>query len=97
MQRTRPEEARASIQRALSFASEITRRERQQIEAISFWIQGQERQALARLKEHLAEFPRDALLMRLAHLLYNRGCSSVGEANFPPAFLALLHGSAPHC
>jgi tetratricopeptide (TPR) repeat protein len=97
MQRTRPEEARASIQRALSFASEITRRERQQIEAISFWIQGQERQALARLKEHLAEFPRDALLMRLAHLLYNRGCSSVGEANFPPVFLALLHDSASHC
>lgn len=97
MQRARPEEARARIQRALSLASEITRRERQQLEATNFWIQGQGRQALARLKEHLAEFPRDALLMRLAHLLYNRGCSSVGEANFPPAFLALLHGSAPHC
>lgn len=97
MQRARPEEARASIQRALSLASEITRRERQQLEAINFWIQGQGREALGRLKEHLAEFPQDALLMRLAHLLYNRGCSSVGEANFPPVFLALLHDSAPQC
>ena len=97
MQRARPEEARASMQRALSLASEITRRERQQLEAANLWIQGQGREALARLKAHLAEFPRDALLMRLAHLLYNRGCSSVGEANFPPVFLALLHGSAPHC
>ncbi|MDH3602017.1 MAG: hypothetical protein OEU26_20590 [Candidatus Tectomicrobia bacterium] len=97
MQRARPEEARARIQHALSLASEITRRERQQLEATNLWIQGQGRQALARLKEHLAEFPRDALLMRLAHLLYNRGCSSVGEANFPPAYLALLHDCAPHC
>ncbi|HEY7710736.1 MAG TPA: hypothetical protein VIG57_11985, partial [Candidatus Entotheonella sp.] len=97
MQRARPEEARASMPRALSLASEITRRERQQLEATNFWIQGQGREALDRLKAHLAEFPQDALLMRLAHLLYNRGCSSVGEANFPPVFLALLHGSAPQC
>jgi tetratricopeptide (TPR) repeat protein len=97
MQRARPEEARASMQRALSLASGITRRERQHLEAIHLWIQGQGRQALARVKDHLAEFPRDALLMRLAHLLYNRGCSSVGVANFPPAYLALLRGCAPHC
>jgi tetratricopeptide (TPR) repeat protein len=45
----------------------------------------------------LAEFPREALLMRLAHLLYNRGCSSVGEANFPVAYLGLLQKSAPYC
>ncbi|MCZ6876158.1 MAG: hypothetical protein O7G88_21940, partial [bacterium] len=32
-----------------------------------------------------------------AHLIYNRGCSSIGEPNFPPAFLALLHGSASQC
>ena len=80
-----------------SLASDITRRERQQLEAINLWIQGEGRQALAQLKDHLAEFPRDALLMRLAHLLYNRGCSSVGEPNFPPVFLELLHGSAPQC
>lgn len=97
MQRARPAEAQGRIQRALSLAAGITRRERQQLEAINLWIQGQGRQALARLTEHLAEFPGDALLMRLAHLLYNRGCSSVGEANFPSAYLALLHGSAPHC
>lgn len=97
MQRARPEEAKASIQTARDLAVEVTRRERQQIEAIHSWIQGQGRQALTQLKGHLAEFPRDALLLRLAHLLYNRGCSSVGEPNFPPAYLALLHDCAPHC
>ncbi len=97
MQRARPAEARASMQCALDLAAGSTRRERQQIEAVNLWIQGRGREALAGLKDHLAEFPRDALLMRLAHLLYNRGCSSVGVANFPPAFLELLHGCAPHC
>ncbi len=97
MQRARPEEAKASMQRALSFASDITPREHQQLQAADQWIQGQGLRALAQLKDHLAEFPRDALMMRLAHLLYNRGCSSVGEADFPPAYLELLHGSAPHC
>lgn len=97
MQRARPEDARASIQEALRLALGITRRERQQLEAVSLWIQGQGRQALACIKEHLAEFPRDALLLRLAHLLYNRGCSIAGVANFPPAYLALLHRLAPYC
>ncbi len=97
MQRARPEEARASAKHALSLAPGITRRERQQLEAISFWINGAASQALARLKEHLSEFPRDALLMRLAHRLYALGCSGAGVANFPPEFLALLQGVAPHC
>ena len=97
MQRARPEEARASIERALALAPAATRRERQQIEAVHLWIQGEGLQALAQLKAHLAEFPQDALLMRMAHLIYNRGCSSVGEPNFPPAFLNLLHGSADAC
>jgi tetratricopeptide (TPR) repeat protein len=97
MQRARPDDAKASMQRALSLTAAMTRRERQQLEATNLWIQGEGRQALAQLKAHLAEFPRDALLMRLAHLIYNRGCSSIGEPNFPPAFLALLHGSAPQC
>jgi len=97
MQRARPDDAKASMERALCLAPNVTRRERQQLEATHLWIQGEGRQALAQLKDHLAEFPRDALLMRLAHLLYNRGCSSVGEANFPPVFLDLLHGSAAQC
>ena len=87
MQRAQPGEARSNIQRALALAAGITRRERQQLEIINLWIQGQGHQALALLIEHLAEFPRDALLMRLAHLLHNRG-SSAGVANFPAAFLA---------
>ena len=97
MQRARPDEAKASMQRALSLAGGITQRERQQLEATHLWIEGQGQEALAKLKAHLAEFPQDVLLMRLAHLLYNRGCSSLGEPNFPPQFLGLLHGSASEC
>ena len=97
MQRVQPAEARTSIARALACAAGITRRERQQLAIINLWIQGQGRQALTQLIAHLAEFPREALLMRLAHLLYNRGCSSVGEANFPVAYLGLLQKSAPYC
>lgn len=96
MQRARPEEAGVSMQRALALAATCTRRERQQLAAVSLWIQRRGRDALARLTAHLAEFPRDAMLLRLAHLLYNRGCSSVGVANFPPAYLQLLEGCAPH-
>jgi tetratricopeptide (TPR) repeat protein len=97
MQRARPDDAKASMERALRLASRVTRRERQQLEVTHLWIQGEGRQALTQLKNHLVEFPRDALLMRLAHLLYNRGCSSVGEPNFPPKFLELLHGCAAQC
>jgi tetratricopeptide (TPR) repeat protein len=97
MQRARPDDAKASMQRALALAENMTRRECQQIEATHLWIQGKGREALAELRNHLAEFPRDALMMRLAHLLYNRGCSSVGEPNFPPVFLGLLHDCAPQC
>ncbi len=97
MQRARPEAARASIQQALALAETSTRREQQQIEAVNAWIHGRGPDALARLTEHLASFPQDAMLMRLAHLLYNRGCSSVGVPDFPPAYLQLLEGCAPHC
>ena len=96
-QRARPEEARETIKQALALASGVTRRERQQIEAVSFWIKGQGRDSIALIKVHLAEFPRDGLLLRLAHRLYMLGCSGAGSPNFPPEYLALLKGVEPHC
>ena len=96
-QRARPEEAKETMAQALALASGITRRERQQIQAISHWINGKGRDSIALIKEHLAEFPRDGLLMRLAHRLYMLGCSGAGSPNFPPEYLALLNGVAPQC
>ena len=96
-QRARPGEARETITRALALASGVTRRERQQIEAVSFWIKGQGRDSIALTKEHLSEFPRDGLLLRLAHRLYMLGCSGAGSPNFPPEYLALLKGVEAHC
>ena len=97
MQRARPQEARESIARALELSDGISRRERQQIDAINFWITGKGPQSIALIKEHVAEFPRDALLLRLAHRLYMLGCSGAGVANFPPAYLALLQSIEPNC
>ncbi|MCH2318242.1 MAG: hypothetical protein MK524_18065, partial [SAR202 cluster bacterium] len=96
-QRARPEEARETVKQALALASGVTRRERQQIEAGSFWIKCQGRDSIALIKVHLAEFPRDGLLLRLAHRLYMLGCSGAGSPNFPPEYLALLKGVEAHC
>ena len=97
MQKARPDDAKKGIQHALSLSGGITRRERQQIEAVAHWINGKGRDSIALIKEHLYEFPRDGLLMRLAHRLYMLGCSGAGAPNFPPEYLGLLKTVAPHC
>lgn len=97
MQRARPADAREIAKRAISLAKDVTRRERQQIEAVCLWINGQGARSIGLIKEHLAEFPRDALLVRLAHRLYMLGCSGAGVPNFPPEYLALLRGMESHC
>ena len=70
--------ARESVERAHSLTGGISRRERQQIEAIRLFVNGQGPQSLALIREHLAEYPRDAILLRLAQRLYVLGCSGVG-------------------
>ena len=96
-QRARPEEARQTIEKALALSPGITRRERQQIETVAHWIHGRGRDSIGLIKEHLNEFPRDGLLMRLAHRLYMLGCSGAGSPDFPPEYLGLLRKVAPHC
>ena len=97
MQRARPAEAKESAERAQALASDCTRRERQQIEAICLWVNGKGPQSIVMIKEHLSEFPRDAVLVRLAHRLYMLGCSGAGVPNFPPEYLALLRGMESKC
>ena len=83
-------EAKASVERASALVSGISRRERQHVEAISLFVNGKGPQALALIREHLDEFPRDAMMMRLASRLFLLGCGGSGVANFPEELLALL-------
>jgi tetratricopeptide (TPR) repeat protein len=96
-QRARPDEARSSSQQALSLSAGVTRRERQQVQAIDWWINGKGRNSIALIKEHLDEFHRDGLLMRLAHRLYMLGCSGAGSPDFPPEYLELLQRVERYC
>src|SRR5918999_712942 len=91
------EEARKSAQNAVALARGITRREQQQIQAIELFVSGNGPQSLALIREHLAEFPRDALLMRLAQRLFMLGCSGAGVPDFPEELLALLKAVERDC
>ena len=96
-QRARPDEAKASSYLALTLSSGVTRRELQQIKAIDLWINGKGPDSIALIKEHLGEFHRDGLLMRLAHRLYMLGCSGAGSPDFPPEYLGLLKSVERYC
>ena len=89
--------ARESAQQAQSLAAGTTRREQQQIEAITRWTAGKGPEALALINEHLAEFPRDMLMVRVAQRLFVLGCSAVGAgvANYPREHFALMNTLAP--
>ena len=97
MLRAQADQAREAAEHALSLTPGISRREWQHIEAISLWVHGQGTASIALIKEHLAEFPQDALMIRLAQRLYMLGCSGAGVANFPAELLALLNSIAPYC
>ncbi len=90
-------EARDAAQRAQSLTAGISRREQQQIEAIALWTNGKGPEALAIIHQHLAEFPRDMLMVRVAQRLYVLGCSSVGAAvpNYPQELFTLMKSVAP--
>ena len=96
-QKNGPADAKSTSKGALALASGVRRRERQQIEAVDLWINGKSRNSIQLIKEHLAEFHRDGVLMRLAHRLYMRGCDGAGTPDFPPEYLALLRQVATYC
>jgi len=58
--------ARAAAGRARETVAGATRRERQHVEAVSALITGETARGLALVDEHVAEFPRDALLVNQA-------------------------------
>jgi tetratricopeptide (TPR) repeat protein len=58
--------ARAAVGRARETVAGATRRERQHVEALSALVGGETTRGLALVDEHVAEFPRDALLVNQA-------------------------------
>ena len=89
-------EAKASAESAIQLSSGITQRERQNIQIVSQLITGKSHEAIAAINEHLKEFPRDALLLRLAQRLYVQGCGGSGVADYPPLFYQMLKDLEPH-
>ena len=96
MLQARMAEAKASADRAMTLAAGISRREQQQIEVIKLAVDGDGRRALALLREHVGEFPRDALLLRLAQRILILGCSGAGVASFPEELMAMLRPLETH-
>lgn len=62
----RLEEARAIAGRARSLTAGISPRERQHVEAIAVLASGEGHRAFGLMREHLNEFPRDALILAQA-------------------------------
>src|SRR5262245_43719089 len=83
-------EAREHAQQAQSLATGVSRREQQQIEAISLFVNGDGPCSYALIREHLTDYPRDILMLRLAQRLFSLGCSGAGVASFPAVLLALM-------
>jgi len=78
----------------LALAAGLSRREQQQIEAIALFINGQGPRSYALIREHLGDYPRDILVLRVAQRLFSLGCSGAGVASFPAPLLALMQGVA---
>ena len=96
MLRTQMAEAKESIKRAQDLTAGVTRREAQHIECIAQFVAGNSLQSLVLIREQLAEFPRDALMSRLAQRHFMQGCGGAGVANFPEELFAMLTGLEPH-
>ena len=88
-------EAQAAGQRARGLTSGLTRREQQHVAAIGRLLDGDARGALAAVRAHLGEFPRDALVLSLAVGAFGLVAFS-GRVDHNALLLALLDGLAPH-
>ena len=95
MYRMEMEQAKRTAAHAERLAAGATKRELQQVKAIGLMIDGESRRALALIREHLEEFPRDMLMVRLANRLLVLGCSGAGIPNFPDELLGMLQTLKP--
>src|SRR5215467_9034097 len=88
-------EAKAEAALAQSLADRVTARERRHIEAIALSINGAAGDALATVRAHASEYPRDALPLSLALGVFGL-LSFSGRVDHHEAQLALLQELAPH-
>ena len=88
-------DAKEAAARAQSFANRVTARERRHIEAIALSINGAASDALALVRAHASEYPRDALPLSLALGVFGLLGFS-GRRDHHEAQLDLLQELAPH-
>jgi tetratricopeptide (TPR) repeat protein len=88
-------EARETAARARRLADHVSAREQRHIEAIALTIGGAAVEALAMVRVHAAEYPRDALPLSLALGVFGLLGFS-GRRDHHEAQLALLEELAPH-
>jgi tetratricopeptide (TPR) repeat protein len=87
-----PESAQRHAIQARSYTPGLTRRERQHVEVITTWVGGDGPLALTLAREHLDEYPRDAVLLSLGEFLLARS----GQQDRHQQALAHLTQLAPH-
>jgi hypothetical protein len=87
-------EARQAAAAARALKDRVTPREARHIETIALAIDGAGPQAMTLLEQHVAEYPRDAMVLGLALGVYGL-LGFGGRADFPEAQFALLKRLAP--
>jgi len=86
--------AQTAVARARELSASLDRRERQHVEALGLAVAGQGGRALGLIREHVAEFPRDAMALAAANGIYGLiGLSGRQDRN--EDMLALLDSVAP--
>ncbi len=86
--------AQEAAAQARARTAALDRRERRHVEALGLAVAGQGARALALIREHVAEFPRDAMALAAANGVYGLiGFSGRQERN--EEMLALLESVAP--
>ena len=93
--RARMPEAKVAVTRARELCEGVTARERQHIDAIALAVDGAAVEALAAVRSHASEYPRDALPLSLALGVFGLLGFS-GRRDHHEAQLALLEELAPH-
>lgn len=87
--------AKERAQQAQALTAGISRREQQQVEAIALFINGEGPRSYALIRAHMADYPRDILMIRLVQRLFSLGCSGAGVPSFPGVLLPLMQSVAP--
>jgi len=87
--------AKASAARARGLAQTLSARERQHVNALALAVDGKAAEALMAIREHLREFPRDALVLQPAVSAFGLIGFS-GRIDRAQELLELLDGLAPH-